>query len=56
MIDSGVLRPETDWLSAYAPNQREITILHDWTRDHQAIANELIAYQPPSKNTVAQLP
>lgn len=55
LIDSGVLKPETDWLTAYVPRQREIIILHDWTRDHQAVANELIAYQPPPEGTSTPL-
>ncbi len=47
MIDMQTLSPETDWLAAYAPSGREITIVQDWTRDHQAVANALVQYENP---------
>lgn len=48
LVELGVLS-EADWLAAYASDSTgKITDIQDWTRDHQAAANELYTYQPPN--------
>ena len=55
-IIDGYLENSTDWLSAYAPNQKgEVTSIQDWTQDHNAVRNELYLYQYPPVGVVTEL-
>lgn len=49
LVEQGQFSLESDWLASYAPRGEngEIAVVRDWTRDHQAVANELYIYQPP---------
>ncbi len=49
LIELEVLSTQYDWLAAYAPGpDGAITAIKEWTRDHQAVANSLYIYQPPT--------
>lgn len=54
LIELGVLS-QADWLAAYAPDENGIVSdIQAWTRDYQAVANQLYTYQPPAN--VAETP
>ncbi len=52
-VQLGVLSAETDWLSAHTigASENDFQTLSGWNRDHQAVANTLLQYQPQANAT-----
>lgn len=49
----GVLSVQSDWLASYAMTSGgQITTLHPWSRDHQAVVDSLYTYTPPQNQGV----
>lgn len=48
LVAMRALDPTTDWVAAFAPVGRDIGIVQDWTRDHQALVNQVMLYEVPT--------
>jgi len=55
LISLKKLDVQYDWLAAFTFENNKLTKLHDWTHDHQAVANSIYLFEPNKKLSVTPL-